>query len=117
MDGVSARKRLEEIYGELDRTIVVLQGERPGGGDGTPESPRDAADAGANLSENDRTEAVLFAAQRQRTEVADALGRIDRGTYGTCVDCGAHIPEGRLQARPEAARCVRCQSKRDRVRR
>ena len=116
MDGDSARKRLEEIFGELDRTILVLQGERPGG-DGTPETPRDAADAGASLSENDRTEAVLFAAQRQRTEVADALVRVDRGTYGTCVDCGAHIPDGRLQARPEAARCVRCQSKRDRVRR
>lgn len=116
MEGVSARKRLKEISGELDRTIMVLQGERPGG-DGNPENPQDAADAGANLSENDRTDAMLSAAQRQRGEVADALARIEQGTYGTCVDCGAPIPDGRLQARPEASRCVKCQSKRDRVRR
>jgi RNA polymerase-binding transcription factor DksA len=93
---------------------MVLQGERPAS-EITSDTPRDAADAGANLSENDRTEAVLFAAERQRTEVMDALVRIEHGTYGTCVDCGAHIPEGRLQARPEAARCVKCQGKRDRA--
>lgn len=116
MDVASARKRLEEIGGELDRTIMVLEGERPGG-NGSPENPQDAADAGANLSENDRTEAMLFAAQRQRGEVADALARIQQGTYGTCVDCGGPIPDGRLQARPEAARCVKCQSKQDRGRR
>jgi DnaK suppressor protein len=44
----------------------------------------------------------------------DALVRIDRGVYGMCADCGKPIPEGRLDARPEAARCVACQSKRDR---
>jgi RNA polymerase-binding transcription factor DksA len=27
------------------------------------------------------------------------------------------VPEGRLEARPEAARCVRCQAKYDRMRR
>ena len=31
-----------------------------------------------------------------------------------CADCGKPIPEGRLDARPEAARCVGCQSKWDR---
>jgi DnaK suppressor protein len=27
------------------------------------------------------------------------------------------VPEGRLEAKPEAARCVACQGKRDRLRR
>jgi len=31
------------------------------------------------------------------------------GTYGQCVDCGKPVPEGRLEARPEASRCVACQ--------
>jgi len=40
-----------------------------------------------------------------------ALSRIEENSYGQCVDCGHEIPEGRLDARPEAARCVGCQSK------
>jgi len=48
--------------------------------------------------------------------VLAALGRIEENTYGRCVDCGADIPEGRLDARPDAARCVGCQAKRARRR-
>lgn len=115
MDTATARKRLEEICHDLDRSITVLQGENHRE-DASAAYPQDAADAGANLSEADRSQAVLEAAQRQRTEVLNALSRIDAGAYGTCVDCGDSVPEGRLEAKPEAARCVRCQSKHDRKR-
>lgn len=113
MDVISARKRLEEICTELDRSIMVLNGgkdEHQWSGD----YPQDAADAGANLSETDRSQAVLAVARRQRSDVLAALQRIDLGTYGTCVDCGKLVPEGRLEAKPEAARCVACQGKLDR---
>jgi len=42
----------------LDRSIAVLKGESPAPGDDQAYS-FDPADAGANLSETDRTEAVL----------------------------------------------------------
>lgn len=116
MDTATARKRLEEMCGELDRSILVLKGEQPERRDNT-DLPHDPADAGTTLSETDRTEAVLAAAQTQRGAVMEALGRIEHGTYGECADCAAAIPEGRLDARPEASRCVACQSKRDRGRR
>ncbi len=116
MDVATARKRLEEMRSELDRTIAVLEGDgRPEPGDW--DIPQDPADSGTNLSEADRSEAVLAAARAQRSEVADALTRVENGTYGVCVDCGTPIPEGRLEARPEAARCVACQGKYDRSRR
>ena len=115
MDTATARKRLEEIRDNLDRSIAVLQGENHGD-DAAAGYPRDPADAGANLSEADRTEAVLEAARQQRSLVTDALTRLENGHYGTCVDCGDSVPEGRLEARPEAARCVRCQAKHDRMR-
>jgi len=115
VDTATARKRLEEMRGELDKSILVLQGEQPAERIGM-DSPQDPADAGTNLSENDRTQAVLAAAKVQLSAVRDALQRIERGTYGTCADCGSPIPEGRLDARPEAARCVKCQAKRDRGR-
>jgi DnaK suppressor protein len=40
-----------------------------------------------------------------------ALARIHAGTYGQCTDCDATIPEARLNAAPEAARCMGCQEK------
>lgn len=113
MDTATARERLEEMRGQIDRSIVVLQGEHPTGR-ADVDSPQDPADAGTTLSETDRTEAALAAVQSQRRLVMDALVRIDRGVYGMCADCGKPIPEGRLDARPEAARCVACQSKLDR---
>jgi DnaK suppressor protein len=115
VDTDTARKRLEEMRGELDKSITVLEGEQPADRIGS-DSPQDPADAGTNLSENDRTQAVLEAAKVQLRAVLDALGRVEHGTYGTCADCGSPIPEGRLDARPEAARCVKCQSRRDRGR-
>ena len=112
MDVMSARRRLEEIRTELERSITVLNESGPHQIVG--DYPQDPADAGANLSEAERSQAVLAVARRQRTAVLDALHRIDLGTYGTCVDCGGAVPEGRLEAKPEAARCVACQGKLDR---
>ena len=115
MEITVARKRLEEMRDDLDRSISILQGESPGplAGSGYPQ---DSADAGSTLSETDRTEAILHSARSQRDEVLAALIRLDDNTYGRCVDCGTDIPEGRLDARPDAARCVGCQAKRARRR-
>jgi DnaK suppressor protein len=110
-----ARKRLEEMRDDLDRSISILQGEHPAplAGSGYPQ---DSADAGSMLSEADRTEAILHSARGQRDEVLAALVRIEENNYGRCVDCGGDIPEGRLDARPDAVRCVGCQAKRARRR-
>lgn len=40
-------------------------------------------------------------------EVRRARRRLDDGNYGTCEVCGEPIPEGRLEARPWATRCVK----------
>jgi DnaK suppressor protein len=106
----TAQKRLDEMLADLDRSIAILLDEHP-------EAEHHTADAGASLSDTDRIDAALEALRRQRAEVLAALERAHEGTYGKCVDCGLPVPEGRLEARPEAARCVICQAKRDRYRR
>jgi DnaK suppressor protein len=116
LDIATARKRLEEVRDELDRSVAVLNGAHQTH-PLVADYPQDPADAGSNLSESDRAEAVLAAAKARRVLVLDALARIDGGSYGCCVDCGAEVPEGRLEAKPEAARCLACQVKRDRTRR
>ncbi len=108
-----ARKRLEEMRDELDRTVAVLRGEHPLARGGSAE----AGDAGANLTEADRNQAAVQAAVSQRVEVMAALARVEDGTYGLCVDCRNPVPEPRIEARPATDRCVPCQSKRDRRRR
>jgi RNA polymerase-binding transcription factor DksA len=41
--------------------------------------------------------------------LSSALDRVDRGEYGTCVECGEVIAPARLRAMPEVETCVRCQ--------
>ena len=57
--------------------------------------------------------AVTRSAQLSRTieEIDAALARIEAGSYGTCISCGMHIPEERLEFRPFAAACVSCQER------
>jgi DnaK suppressor protein len=49
--------------------------------------------------------------QAEIDAVRAALGRIDRGTFGRCLGCGARIPIERLKVQPEAALCHVCQSR------
>lgn len=116
LNSTAARERLEEVRDELDRSVAVLNGAHQAN-PLVADYPQDPADAGTNLAESDRSEAILTAARARRVLVIEALSRLDDGTYGQCVDCGADVPEGRLEAKPEAARCVTCQAKRDRLRR
>ncbi|HAG99869.1 MAG TPA: transcriptional regulator, partial [Ktedonobacter sp.] len=52
-------------------------------------------------------QSILVNEQALLTEVQNALERIEKGTYGTCIVCGQPIPEKRLEALPWAARCVK----------
>ncbi len=116
LDIAAARKRLEQVRDELDRSVAVLNGahqQHPLIAD----YPQDPADAGTNLAESDRAEAIIAAAKARRSLVLEALARLDNGSYGQCVDCHTPVPEGRLEAKPEAARCLACQAKWDRRRR
>jgi RNA polymerase-binding transcription factor DksA len=44
-------------------------------------------------------------------EIDAAIGRIESGAYGDCVDCGEPIAAARLAAEPTAVRCIRDQEK------
>jgi DnaK suppressor protein len=47
-------------------------------------------------------------------DVRSALGRINDGSYGICLNCEEEIKPKRLEAVPWAAYCVRCQEMADR---
>jgi DnaK suppressor protein len=111
VDENEARGRLEELLGELERSAAVLQ---RGGSDDSGELTtldQHPADSGTNLADADREEASLEVLLAQQERVREALARLDAGSYGQCVDCGRALPDERLEARPEAERCVDCQQK------
>jgi DnaK suppressor protein len=63
---------------------------------------------------NDRLVQLL---SENREQVERALSRLAEGKYGECEDCSNRIPTERLRFRPEATRCVDCQSRWDRLNR
>jgi RNA polymerase-binding transcription factor DksA len=98
------------MLAELVESEAVLQ---HGGGDTGEHSAIDQhpADSGANLADADREEASLEILAAQQERMREAIARVDAGTYGRCVDCGSELPDERLEARPEASRCVDCQQR------
>lgn len=69
-------------------------------------------DTGAQLASARELEFAMVERELvEMTAIDAALTRIDAGTYGECTDCGKNIAPARLQATPEAARCIQCQEK------
>ncbi len=110
MNQQAVRSRLETLLADLDRSASVLTRERESGGE-TEQLDQHPADYASNVGEVDREEASLEVIDAQRSRVKDALKRLAAGSYGQCIDCGRDLPEERLDARPEAERCVNCQQR------
>jgi DnaK suppressor protein len=108
VDSAAARQRLEGLLDELDSSTRTLSGENGDTGE-LGHVDQHPAEIASELTEMERDEAMLAVVAAQRDEVVAALGRLDEGTYGRCVQCGTDLPDERLEARPEAARCVSCQ--------
>ena len=106
MDPQVARKRLERMLADLDEAQRTLIAEAGDSSMHVARLSQHPADYGTDLSDQEREDAMRRAAQIERHEVLTALGRIDEGGYGRCVVCGAEIPDERLDARPDAIRCL-----------
>jgi RNA polymerase-binding transcription factor DksA len=72
-------------------------------------------DAVADLETGIEVAAVARDAE-ELNAVLEARARMEAGGYGLCVDCGAPIAFERLLARPDAPRCIRCETERERLR-
>jgi DnaK suppressor protein len=115
VDPAVVRARLEQMLADLNESARVLQ--RNGGDTGEPTTiDQHPADSGTNLADADREEASVEILAAQQERVREALARVEAGTFGRCVDCGSELPAERLEARPEASRCVNCQQKVEAVR-
>ena len=92
--------------------LTILRGGAVGRAEASTEhfATRDDTPAAANSARD--LEFALDAHDTAEIAAVDAaLQRISDGSYGACMDCGVHIAEARLQAAPEASRCIQCQEK------
>jgi DnaK suppressor protein len=64
------------------------------------------ADDGTETHEQELDETTDLLLAEEQGQVELALRRLAEGQYGRCVDCGWEIPAERLQAVPEAVRCI-----------
>jgi len=73
------------------------------------------ADHATEMVDREVDESLEENAEAIVQEIDAALGRIDDGTYGTCLRCGNPIPEERLVAVPYAVLCVTCKRDEERA--
>ena len=110
-------RKLRDILAQLrDETCEKIAAFCRDQGQEVLSSTGDEMDVARSTAEAE-THASLIERSEDRLRLIDqALARVDNGTYGTCAECGEHIPRERLKALPFALRCVDCQQKRGKSR-
>ena len=92
--------------------LASLRGGTVGRAEASADHFGQSEDSTAQVSTERELEFALDARENDELSMVDAaLRRIEAGTYGHCIDCGAEIPAARLHAAPEASRCIACQQK------
>jgi DnaK suppressor protein len=98
------RDRRREMQGE------VRHGIRDGRTDRLKQGGDDIERSDAH-SQGDIELALLQMRAETVRRIDAALGRLEAGTYGSCVECAKEIAERRLRALPFAVRCQACEAK------
>ena len=98
----SIRQQLEERLAELQVRLENIKK------DVTQSHSGDSAEQAQERENDEVVDAIGNETAQSIKIVQAALGRIADGSYGTCKECGKSIGQARLEAMPEATRCVGC---------
>ncbi len=100
----SPREMLED---ERQQVLARLQGLREAV---QVEVDTDPEEGDPEVYQREKNLALIAALEGEMLSIESALRAIKRGTYGICERCGEPIPPERLEVRPEATLCVKCQA-------
>jgi DnaK suppressor protein len=100
---------LEHLHKENSRSLEDETGELVSGS-----ADQHLADTATETVEREIGSTLEEHDERLLVAIDAALQRIEDGTYGKCVNCGAPIPEERLEAMPWATLCIDCKRKEER---
>lgn len=113
-DFSTLRQTLLQQQATLQAQLAQLRGGNIGRAEASAAHFGGHEDSQAQTATARDTEFALDAHESAELDaIAAALQRMDAGTYGTCIDCGVSIPFKRLQAAPQALRCIHCQARRE----
>jgi RNA polymerase-binding transcription factor DksA len=98
------REKEKELWADMTRT----EAEARDLGGGEVQNRVDSSESKESVFQETTADWNVFA------QVRDALQRIERGTYGTCVDCGRQIEDHRLNSIPWTAYCLDHQERHER---
>ena len=113
LDLALAETRLSALCDELRREIAGEQREVRSMAESQNEEneSQHGADVGTDLFMEERALATQKPLKDELEAVEAALGRLAEGLYGQCIDCTQAIGTERLDARPQAIRCIACERK------
>ncbi|MCL4252133.1 MAG: TraR/DksA C4-type zinc finger protein [Anaerolineae bacterium] len=69
----------------------------------------------AEIFEREKNAALIAVLESRLQDVQTALRSIEKGNYGICSRCGKPIEPGRLEVKPDATLCVKCQEEVERL--
>jgi len=68
----------------------------------------DSKERAKELEDSEVVDALGNEARQELVKISAALERMDVNEYGICIECGAEINNGRLEAHPYARKCIDC---------
>lgn len=115
-ESTTYRQHLLSLLGRLgkDRSQLKDEALRPTGGEASgslSDLPLHPADLASHGFEEDLTLGLLENEEQLIEEVNLALERLEKGTYGLCMECHREIALKRLKALPYVRYCVGCAAK------
>lgn len=69
----------------------------------------------AEIFEREKNAALIAVLERKLKDIEAALRSIEKGQYGICDRCGNAIEPERLEIKPDATLCVKCQQEVERL--
>jgi len=103
------KQELEEQQREAEAKLESLREFMKG------EVDIDIEEGDPDLFEREKMTALILAQERRIGSAQQALKAIETGVYGTCERCREPINPERLEARPDATLCIRCQQEVERL--
>ncbi len=102
--------RLEARLEELRRTRAAMHRSGEGvRGSELAHVDNHPGDHGTDLHDEELDETTFIFLEEEERRIHEARRALADGSYGTCQGCSQPIPPERLQAAPEAVRCLDCQ--------
>ncbi|MBR5162040.1 MAG: TraR/DksA C4-type zinc finger protein [Thermoguttaceae bacterium] len=88
---------ISSFWGDLGSAYVVTQ------------ASGDSADAAMDAVHSEMRSQLAEKESQELTDIDYALHKMETGEYGLCEECGMPIPVERLEIKPAADLCVKCQ--------